>query len=196
MNGGRLGTPLVQSVSSTSPLLAIANLRPRIATIFPLCALATAKQCDRDVERLWLYVWVVTVMVTWERIEELEQFDSAGAPVLSLYMDLNPALQPTWLYRAELKDLVEEISGGLDEPARSALAGEVDRVSGWLEWLPEESRPEMGLALFACTPRGLWWAEIVPTRVGHHLTFGVRPDIADLLPLVEERDLADRRRAA
>ena len=123
-------------------------------------------------------------MLTWERLEGLERFDGAGAPVLSLYIDLDPALQPTWLYRAEFKDLVDELSGALTKPERNALASEVERVNEFFDWLPDQ--PGQGLALFSCRPRNLWLAQVVPARVGNHLRFDLRPDVAGLLKLTDE----------
>jgi hypothetical protein len=88
------------------------------------------------------------------------------------------------LYRAEFKDLVDELSGELTELERNALASEVERVNEFFDWLPDQ--PGAGLALFSCGPRNLWLAQVVPARVGNHLTFDVRPDVAGLLKLTDE----------
>ena len=125
-------------------------------------------------------------MLTWEQIEELERFDGGGTPVLSVYLDLQPASQVKRSYRVEFKDLVKEAAGRLTEPERRDLAREAERVN---EWLDLTGQPRgLGVIIFSCTPRNLWLAYLVPIAVRSHLAFEAKPDIAGLLELVDEHE--------
>jgi peptide chain release factor subunit 1 len=125
-------------------------------------------------------------MPSWEQLEQLERFDSAGARVLSLYLNLEPQRQATRSYRIEFKNLLKEASGTLTEAERNGLAREAERVT---EWFDRHDQPHgLGLILFACTPRDLWLAHFVNVPVRDHLAFDVRPDIAGLLELVDDHE--------
>jgi hypothetical protein len=68
-------------------------------------------------------------MMSWKQLEQLERFDSAGARVLSLALNLNPTRQATRSYRMAVKSLVQEVSATLTEAERRDLAREVQRVT-------------------------------------------------------------------
>jgi hypothetical protein len=106
-------------------------------------------------------------MLSWEQIDQLERFDGGGAPVLSVYLDLEPASQVKRSYRVELKDLVKEAAGRLTEPERKDLAREAGRVND-----PFDRTGELrgrGLIIFSRGPRDLWLAYLVPVAVRNHL---------------------------
>jgi peptide chain release factor subunit 1 len=122
-------------------------------------------------------------MVTEEQIEELRAFDGRGAPVLSIYLGLDPERRVRRSYRVVLEDLVKQAGERVEGPARKALAGEASRVE---EWLENHEPPGKGLALFSCSPHGLWRAHALNVRVMDHLVFEPRPDVAPLLELLDE----------
>jgi hypothetical protein len=66
-------------------------------------------------------------MITPWAIEQLEAFDSQGAPVLSVYLDLDPGRQVMRSYRIAFEDLVKEARERLPEPTRADLAREIAR---------------------------------------------------------------------
>jgi peptide subunit release factor 1 (eRF1) len=122
-------------------------------------------------------------MLSWKELEQLERFDSAGARVLSLSLNLDPARQATRSYRIAFKSLVKELSATLTEAERADLAREAQRVTEWFDqWEPQA----LGLILFSCTPRDLWLTYSVHPTVQDHLAFEVRPDIAALAELVDD----------
>jgi peptide chain release factor subunit 1 len=123
-------------------------------------------------------------MPSWEQIEQLERFESEGASVLSLYLDLTPTSQVTRSYRVEFKDLVKEASGRLTDAERKGLDREVERVNAWFEGTP--ALQGLGLTIFSCTPRKLWLVDFVPVAVRNHLAFETKPDVAGLLELIDE----------
>jgi peptide chain release factor subunit 1 len=124
-------------------------------------------------------------MLTWSLIEELETFDAGDRRVLSAYLDLDATRRVRRSYRVAFDDLVKETRERLPEPARGDLLREAASVQVWLE--REELRGH-GLAVFACAPRELWRAHVLPIRVPDYLAFEARPDIAPLLALMDENE--------
>jgi peptide subunit release factor 1 (eRF1) len=123
-------------------------------------------------------------MLSSKDIELLERFDGAGARVLSLYLNLDPTRRVNRSYRIDLKDLVKEASAALTKAERNNLASEAGRVT---ELLDRPGEPQgRGLILFSCAPRGLWLARFVNLPLRNHLAFDGRPDIAELLELVDD----------
>src|SRR5213593_157199 len=122
-------------------------------------------------------------MLTQEQIEQLEAFDAQGARVLSVYLDLDPASQIRRSYRIAFEDLVKALRARLEGQEQADLSREVERVQTWLD--SQDPRGK-GLAVFSCTPRGLWHASFFAVRVMNHLAFEPTPDVAPLLRLVDE----------
>src|SRR2546428_6665199 len=122
-------------------------------------------------------------MLTQEQIEQLEAFDAQGARVLSVYLDLDPASQIRRSYRIACEDLVKALRARLEGQEQADLSREVERVQTWLD--SQDPRGK-GLAVFSCTPRGLWHASFFAVRVMNHLAFEPTPDVAPLLRLVDE----------
>jgi peptide subunit release factor 1 (eRF1) len=122
-------------------------------------------------------------MLTLERIAELEAFDGAGKPVLSLYLNLDPQHRARQAYRTVLEDLAKEVRSRLDRKDREAFLAEVTRVQGWLE---EHAPQGKGVALFSSEPRNFFQAHWLPVRVEDHLTWELTVDVAPLLEVADE----------
>jgi peptide chain release factor subunit 1 len=136
-------------------------------------------------------------VLTREAVEALAAFDGQGAPVLSVYLDLDPARQVRRSYRIAFEDLVKDAQPGRSEAESQALRSEADRVHAWLDDQPPRGT---GLAFFSCTPRGLWQVHPFAVRVRDHLAFEPAPDVALLLALLDEYEryavaLVDKGRA-
>jgi peptide chain release factor subunit 1 len=125
----------------------------------------------------------MTVMLTQEHLEALQVFDGRGELVLSAYLDLDPARHVRRSFRIAFEDLVKQAREQLPGPAREGLAAEAARAQ---EWLESQAPRGTGLALFACTPRGLRQVHVLHVRVMDHLVFEPRPDVAPLLELLDE----------
>jgi peptide chain release factor subunit 1 len=115
-------------------------------------------------------------------IERLASFDGRGACVLSTYLSLAPERQVERTYRTVFKDLAKELRERLDEPRREALGAEVARVRDWLESAPPQG---LGLAIFSCTPAGLWETLALHVPVRDRLVFESTPYVAPLLDLLD-----------
>jgi peptide subunit release factor 1 (eRF1) len=116
-------------------------------------------------------------------LERLARFDSGGAPVLSVYLGLDPARQVERAYRAAFRDLVRDARERLGGAGREELDGEVARVNAWLEG---QAPRGLGLAIFSCSPRGLWQDIFLPVEVRDRLTFDPQPDITPLVEIVDD----------
>ena len=122
-------------------------------------------------------------MITQDYIEQIESFDSHGAPVLSLYLDLPPERQFNNAYRIVLKDLLKESREGLSKAARRDFEREAERVQTWLG----ERRPEgRSLMLFTCSARDFWQPTYLSVGNRDHLAFEPKPDLAPLFELMAE----------
>ena len=122
-------------------------------------------------------------MITPEQIEQLERFDGQGAAVLSVYLDLSPERRTGRAYRVAFKSLVDQLEDRLSEDAREGLRAEAARVQEWLDQTIPEGR---GLALFTCTPRGLWQAHLLPVPVRDRVVYESTPYLAPLLDVLDE----------
>src|ERR1700730_14998011 len=118
-----------------------------------------------------------------EQIKRLASFDSRGACVLSAYLNLAPQHQVQRTYQAVLKDLTAEMRQRLDEARRAALEAEGARVGEWLDAHPPDG---VGLAIFACTPAGLWETFNLHVPVRDMLVFEANSNVEPLLDLLDE----------
>ena len=136
-------------------------------------------------------------MLTDGQVRQLAKFDGHGAPVLSLYLDLDPARQVRHSYRIALEDLVNGARESLDKRTREALTNEVSRLEEWLDGHEPAGR---GLVAFSCATQGLQETHELPVHVEDHLSFEPRPDVGPLLELIDENEryavaLVDKQRA-
>jgi peptide subunit release factor 1 (eRF1) len=136
-------------------------------------------------------------MLTHERIRQLEGFDGRGARVLSVYLNTDPARQARSSYRVVFQDLIKQVREPLAKRAREALMTEVVRAEEWLETREQRGN---GVALFTCTPRGLWQAYYLPVAPRDHVVYDVKPDVSLLLEVVDDYEryavaLVDKERA-
>jgi peptide chain release factor subunit 1 len=121
--------------------------------------------------------------VSQEELERLERFDSKGARILSVYLDLEPQRQVDRSYLVVLKDLVRDTREGLDKAAGEELSRQAARLEEWLEREPPQGK---GLAAFSCSEPELWQPSFVPVPVEDHLAFEPRPHLGPLLALLDE----------
>jgi peptide chain release factor subunit 1 len=122
--------------------------------------------------------------LTPELIRELSDFQSNGAPVTTVYLNVDgrERVRPVD-YERELERLVRRLKD----------AGEVDpTVSADLDRIAEEVRKGFdrarvrGVAIFSCGPRGLWKVIPLPVPVHSRLHVGPTPAFSQLESVVEE----------
>jgi peptide chain release factor subunit 1 len=124
-----------------------------------------------------------STMLTPEQIVELEQFDTGGERVLSIYLDLDRGRQARRAYHIVLEDLAKEVRSKLGRKEREAFEAELARVQEWLEAREPHGK---GVALFSSEPRKLFQAHWLPVRVQDHLVWDPTPDMAPLLEVADE----------
>ena len=132
-----------------------------------------------------------------EQIKRLASFNSRGACVLSAYLNLAPQYQVQRAYQMAFKDLTHELRDQLDAPRRAALEAESTRVAQWLDANPPQGR---ALAIFSCTPAGLWKTFNLHVPVRTRLAFEATPYVGPLLDLLDEYEryavaLVDKQKA-
>jgi peptide chain release factor subunit 1 len=122
-------------------------------------------------------------IVTSSDIGRLVRFDSHGARVLSVYLDLQPERQANRAYRIVFKDLVKAARDRLDEVARNDLEAEARTVEAWLE---DEQPSGLGMAMFSSAAADLREVYALPVPVPDRLSFEVHPLVLPLLNLNED----------
>jgi peptide subunit release factor 1 (eRF1) len=122
-------------------------------------------------------------MISRADLQQLLAFEDREQPVLSAYLNLEPARQLRRSYRIAFVDLRKALREQLDEAARAAFEREADRVE---QYLAEAAPRGKGLAVFSCTPRGLWQAHYLPQVVADDLRFGPTPYLEPLLDVLDE----------
>lgn len=121
-------------------------------------------------------------MIAEEQLKQLQGFDGS-APVLSVYLSLEPGRQPEAAHQTAFKGLVHGVRGGLNDDGRARLDAEAAAVQAWLDREPPQG---LGLAIFSCQPAGLWQAHFLPIVVADHVAYEAAPHLTPLLDLLEE----------
>jgi peptide subunit release factor 1 (eRF1) len=136
-------------------------------------------------------------------LEELTKAQSDHAPVLSLYLDLNPERRmtepPLTRFKVLVREAEQQIQLGQQTKAyRKNWHQEIDQIRDWLETQhPLQGR---GLALLSCLSIGLWRVFRLPLSVRDRLEVSDRPYLRPLAALLDEFEsylvvLIDARRA-
>jgi peptide chain release factor subunit 1 len=120
-------------------------------------------------------------------VRKLAEWDSDGAPVTSLYLDVDGKRYPRkhdYMVRAEeaarqLRTQAHE----LEREARMSVEQDVSRMLERLEGLDRGAH--RGVALFSCTHQGLWEEVGTPRPVKDRATLGDHPYVLPLEVLVE-----------
>jgi peptide subunit release factor 1 (eRF1) len=112
--------------------------------------------------------------LTVEQITTLEKFDSGGARILSVYLDVPPARRVKEALRAAFLDLIRSLPG--DDARREAA-----QVEPFLE-----DASGQGLAIFSCAERGLLQVHHLPVRIADHAAFERKADIGPLIAVLDD----------
>ncbi|HVE90809.1 MAG TPA: Vms1/Ankzf1 family peptidyl-tRNA hydrolase [Actinomycetota bacterium] len=121
------------------------------------------------------------------RIRELARTKVDNARVISLYLNLDHTEFPTRKeWTSEMESLIDRAmreaqEGGLAQEVVEALKQDADRVRSWVT---QEFDPKGvgSLAIFACSPSGLWETIELPGSVRSSVSVGESPVVE---PLVE-----------
>jgi peptide subunit release factor 1 (eRF1) len=121
-------------------------------------------------------------MITEEQLMQLKACDG-GTPILSIYLNIPPGLQPERAYITTFTALAQEMRDRLTAPRREEFEAAARRVEAWLEREPPQGRAAIA---FCCQSTGLWQATFLPFPVVNHIAFEERPHLTPLLDLFEE----------
>lgn len=138
-----------------------------------------------------------SAFITPAMIDELQEFRSDGARVLSVYLDTSPGRQPEREFRVVFRNAVQNLREQLDEAEREALEQEAEVV---LRWLDEYQPGGQGLVLFSCQPHDFWREHHLPLPVSDEVVFDNTAFVRPLMDLLDEYEryavaLVDRERA-
>ena len=120
-------------------------------------------------------------------MRKLAEWSSDGAPVSSLYIDVDGRKYPRrqdYMLRAE--HLCDELRGqveGLDRDARCSVGKDATRMHEFLEAM--DRGPTRGVALFSCQASNLWEEVRVPRPLKERAVVAEHPYVMPLEALVE-----------
>ncbi|HSJ25708.1 MAG TPA: hypothetical protein VK929_13620 [Longimicrobiales bacterium] len=108
-------------------------------------------------------------------LRELDLFDSAGAPVLSLYLPVESETGLDMLTRATR--LVRSLATDMPEAAQADLARELEEVRDYVGSLVAAPA---GLAIFCCARRGFFRVARLSERVHEYACWQPEPETGPL----------------
>lgn len=130
-----------------------------------------------------------------DTIRTLARMDSGGAPVVSLYLDVDGSrrVRPGD-YQRQFEKLVSHAKA-----AAAGAAEDLERIQAYVKGGLDRSGIR-GLAIFSCSEAGLWEVINLPVPVRDQLVINQSPQLAQLELLAEQHArfavlLADRQRA-
>ncbi len=126
-------------------------------------------------------------MITAETVNSIRHFDSGGLPVVSLYARVDPGPSRREL-RTRVSSLLDEIrplakDGTEQRERRMSLRDDIARIRGALG---EELWRPAGVAIFACSGRGLYAEVPLPQHVPDRVIVDVTPYARPMLAVLEE----------
>ena len=123
-----------------------------------------------------------------EHLQELNEIESDGAPILSLFMELTPETRVGDAWQITFKDLSKQALQKADQMgAKAEIQAELARIEeAFRSGLPRTGR---GLAVYACEEMGLMRQLGTPVSIDNQVYVDRRPYVR---PLVRVRDEHDR----
>jgi peptide chain release factor subunit 1 len=130
---------------------------------------------------------VVVSQLDQEFVRKLAEWSANGAPVSSLYLDVDgrryPRKQDFTVRAEELCRRLRDEAGTLDREAKRSVNQDAERMLDFFENL--DRGPTRGVALFACSGADLWEEVRVPRPVKDRVTLAKHPYVLPLESLVE-----------
>jgi len=114
-------------------------------------------------------------MLTDQEIRTVVEFESHDAPVLSLYLNLDPQRRASDALKLTLRGLLSRAEGAAPEDVR--------RVQEYLE--VGYDRQGRGLAMFSCARHNFWWAHSFAVPVPDAVYVSFRPNVRPLATLLD-----------
>lgn len=127
-------------------------------------------------------------MLTAETVDRIIRFDGQDLPVTSIYasVDADPGLREDLQVRVssmldQIRPLAKNGAGGHE--ARLSVRADIQRVK---EALADERWRPAGVAIFACSARGLYEEVPLPRPVRDQVTVGATPNAGPMLAVLDE----------
>lgn len=130
-------------------------------------------------------------MITREKIDALIGFAAGEMPVLSFFLEVDGARDPEGPYAVRAEEMIRQARLGLGEregfteAQRESAAADLDRIARFVR-KEFERGDRRGLAVFACSPRGLWQVEPLGCRIKDRLILQNHAYVRPLILLMEE----------
>ena len=115
-------------------------------------------------------------MFSEKDLRGLMEFRSAGAPVLSLYLNVDPTRQKADQYKLKLRSLLKEVAG-------KAKAGDVSAIEQYFDF--EFDWQAKGIAAFSCQKEGFWRVYPMAVPVENRVYVYDRPYIKPLTDILD-----------
>jgi peptide chain release factor subunit 1 len=116
-------------------------------------------------------------MFTTDDLQELVEFRSTGAPVLSVYLNVDPTQHTTEEYRLILRGLLKEAG---DRAASEDIAEVEKHFDFEYDWQGK------GVVVFSCQGEGFWRAYSLAVPVPSRVYVGSRPNIRPLTEVLDD----------
>ena len=114
-------------------------------------------------------------MLTDYEVRQAVEFESHDAPVLSVYLNVDPCHRTVEGYRLALRGLLEQ--------AEEASAEDVRRIQSFIEI--GYNRSGRGIVMFSCAAKDFWWAQSVAVPVEDFVFVSFRPYVRQLARLLD-----------
>lgn len=115
-------------------------------------------------------------MFTSQDMADLVAFQSDQAPVLSLYLNVDPTQQTTDQYKLVLRSMLKEVAGVADAADIAAVENYLNFARDW---------QGKGLALFSCQAAGFWRSYPLAVPVHNRAYVAHRPYIKPLSDVLD-----------
>jgi peptide chain release factor subunit 1 len=115
-------------------------------------------------------------MLTDQEIRSLVEFESPDAPVLSVYLNVDPRQRSADAYRLALRNLLDD--------AENASPEDRERVYNFVEM--GYNWQGRGLAMYSCAAKDFWWARAFPVPVQDFGFVSFRPYVRQLASLQDK----------
>ena len=114
-------------------------------------------------------------MLTEYDVRQAVEFESRDAPVLSVYLNVDPNRRTVEKYKLALRNLLSK--------AEDADPEDIRRMQNFIEM--GYNRQGRGVVMFSCAKKEFWWAKSVIVPVEDYVFVSFRPYVRQLARLMD-----------
>jgi hypothetical protein len=127
-------------------------------------------------------------MLTAETVDRIVGFDGQDLPVTSIYAGVEPDPGLREDLQVRMSSMLDQIrplakNGSAGHDARLSVRADIQRIK---EALAEERWRPAGIAIFACSGRGLYEEVLLPRAVRDQVMVGATPYVRPMLSVLDE----------